>query len=160
MLTVAESKYFSLRDVPFFDEARFWNLVGVDLDDVCWHFGKNQSDVRPAFGRNTWAISAARLIYILVKGRIPKKKPFICHTCDNDWCVNPWHLYAGTHADNTADALHRNRFAKGIKHWTHTHPEKIARGEALKFRPLPLTSRSGKLNGHHKDYWSHKTKKN
>jgi hypothetical protein len=31
-----------------------------------------------------------------------------CHHCDCASCVNPDHLYEGTHKDNTADALDRN----------------------------------------------------
>jgi hypothetical protein len=36
----------------------------------------------------------------------------VCHDCDQPGCVNPSHLYAGTHVDNRADMLARAR-------WTH-----------------------------------------
>ena len=32
-----------------------------------------------------------------------------CHTCDRPECVNPFHLYAGTNADNSRDASVRGR---------------------------------------------------
>lgn len=38
-----------------------------------------------------------------IKGRV------IRHSCDNPTCVNPVHLSEGTHADNVADKVSRNR---------------------------------------------------
>lgn len=37
------------------------------------------------------------------------------HACDNPACINPEHLSLGTQADNIADAVKRNRIARGNK---------------------------------------------
>ena len=46
------------------------------------------------------------------KGQIPEGN-VVRHTCDNKMCINPAHLILGTHGDNVADRVSRNRSAKG-----------------------------------------------
>lgn len=33
----------------------------------------------------------------------------ICHHCDRRGCINPWHLFQGTHSDNIKDAKNKGR---------------------------------------------------
>lgn len=53
-------------------------------------------------GAHVWA-------YVAVNGEPPTGKPFVLHACDNSICVNPAHLYAGTHKRNMADKVERDR---------------------------------------------------
>ena len=40
----------------------------------------------------------------------------ICHRCDNPACINPKHLFKGTHNDNVQDKVNKGRQAKGNTH--------------------------------------------
>jgi hypothetical protein len=49
-----------------------------------------------------------RLIYILLKGKIPDKM-LICHHCDNPKCFNIDHLFCGFHSENSQDRERKGR---------------------------------------------------
>lgn len=53
-----------------------------------------------------------RIAYRLFKGSIPHDK-VVMHTCDNPPCINPKHLVLGTHSDNHADMMRKDRHCRG-----------------------------------------------
>jgi hypothetical protein len=76
----------------------------------CWvWFGALAGQGRPCTYYNGKNYRVSRLMYKRSKGHIPKKKE-VCHTCDNPLCVNPEHLFVGTHLQNMQQAAQRKRF--------------------------------------------------
>jgi hypothetical protein len=63
------------------------------------------------------ASNAHRVAYKVWKGDVPKEL-YVLHKCDNRKCINPDHLWLGTHIDNMKDMISKNRQDKrpGEKH--------------------------------------------
>lgn len=65
-------------------------------------------------------------------GRLLERHEWALHNCpgtNNKRCVNPAHLYVGTHADNVRDALERGEYPRGDASAPRRHPESARRGE-------------------------------
>lgn len=92
-------------------EERFWEKVDKKLDDECWNWlaflnedGYGKFRIR----KNEAMIGAHRASWIIHFGEIPEGLQ-VLHHCDNPACVNPKHLFLGTHLDNMEDRTRKGR---------------------------------------------------
>lgn len=99
-----------------------WNKKEIAWEineNGCWictsHKPGKQGYPRCTIGKKQKRLN--RVMYEKYYGKISDDL-FVCHKCDNPACINPEHLFLGTHKDNMIDKVKKNRQARG-------HGEKI-----------------------------------
>lgn len=105
-------------------ESRFWKKVVKRGPDDCWDWIAAKSEC--GYGR-LWSneishhIMAHRFSFEIHHGRTAARHLEVCHKCDNPGCVNPLHLFEGTHQQNMTDMAQKGRAKNAPRHGTeHT----------------------------------------
>jgi hypothetical protein len=93
-------------------EVRFQRFYLELGPDDCWEwFGKLTGEYGrfQIGGKGSKHVLAHRFAYERENGPVPEGQ-LVLHECDNPRCVNPRHLWAGSHRDNTQDMMSKGRW--------------------------------------------------
>ena len=125
-----------LLHLPPKQEYRFWKRTDKKAAGGCWLWDSRNKfgyGIFFAFGLNH---QAHRISFMMHKGKIPNDK-LICHKCDIRNCVNPAHLWLGSHSDNMHDMIMKGRQALGERHFS----AKLSKKEVLAAKSLYETGK-------------------
>ena len=114
---------------------RFWNKVNKHAENGCWewaagpcgHWGYGGFTID---GRSMYA---HRVSWMFEHGPIPDGL-YVLHKCDNPPCVNPDHLFLGTHTDNMRDMVEKGRARGGSLPGESNGQAKLTEADVLAIR--------------------------
>lgn len=140
---------------------RFWSTVAITADDErCWEW---QGSSRDGYGWTSFKgkpLVASALAWFFTHGKFPEQ--WMLHKCDNPPCVNPKHLFEGTHADNMRDKAQKGRC--GVLKGEQSNFAKLTKADVLSIRQkisegVPRTMIAKMFNVNYKAIWNINTRR-
>ncbi|CAB4217476.1 HNH nuclease [uncultured Caudovirales phage] len=116
---------------------RFIQKIHKTSNPPCWLWsGHLNSDGYGSFRIGNRFLKAHRVAYELFKGEIGNNH--VLHICDIPNCVNPDHLFLGTHSDNMQDMWNKGR---------HNYPKSEHHSKLTTEQVLEIKSLKGTCSG-------------
>ena len=115
---------------------RFINYSMPEPNTGCWLW---MGHTNPSNYGNMWfngtTEKAHRVSWILHNGPIPRGLS-VLHRCDMPCCVNPSHLFLGTHKDNMQDMVGKGRHHSQIPGSHRDYGRKLTEDQAREIKSL------------------------
>ena len=102
---------------------KFEEFFKKSSDDSCWLWKKKNGNSISDYANFTFRserYKSNRAAWLIYRGEIPKDM-YVLHKCDIRFCVNPDHLFLGTHVDN----MHDMKLKKRAKPRCKLSPEQV-----------------------------------
>ena len=119
--------------------SEIYNHYEVD-ENGCWNWTRSKNKGYGVVNAMNRTFGAHRVSYELSIGPTPAGAS-VCHRCDNPACINPEHLWLGSHAENMADMKSKGRnstppVSRGDDHWLRKYPDRVPMGEQVRTSKL------------------------
>lgn len=109
---------------------RYWTFVDKDATNGCWEWtGCKCTNGYGGFSVVNKMFKVHRLSWLIHYGDMPEiegsdyRGTCVLHKCDNPSCVNPAHLFLGTHKENMTDMINKGR--KNASKGEHRYNSKL-----------------------------------
>lgn len=90
-------------------EERFFDKVHINTKTGCWNWTAFRDKCGYGMFRMNGSMPYAHRVSYEMTGKEIKQGNCVCHTCDTPDCVNPFHLFQGTHTQNMRDCKRKGR---------------------------------------------------
>jgi hypothetical protein len=120
-------------------QRRFWSRVRIALEDECWMWTSQLNEsgygvLAVVCNGRKFPERAHRISWSLRFGPIPEGI-CVCHKCDVRACVNPYHLFLGSRADNLRDMRQKGRGSEPPRMCGEKHPmSRLSQGQVDEIR--------------------------